>query len=99
MNNRYDIKLTDAAKQVGSQLAAEGKGIRFDVSRSGCCAISVSLYPDVKKGSDRVIDIEGVPLFVRNEYPEIKWFGLIDYKTKGLHKGFQWRFGRKAGQK
>ena len=30
-----------------------------------------------------------------NEVPELKWFGLIDYKPKGLHKGFQWKFGRK----
>lgn len=98
MDSRYDIKLTEAAKQVGMQLAAEGKGIRFSISRSGCCAIDVSLYPDVEKENDKVIDLEGIPLFVRNEIPEMKWFGLIDYKSKGLHRGFQWRFGRKAGQ-
>ena len=50
------------------------------------------------KDGDTVIDIEGVPLFVKDDIPEMKWFGLIDYKPKGLHKGFQWKFGRKAGQ-
>ena len=75
---------------------SQRKGWGFvSVSASGCCAISVSLYPDYQKDGDKVIDIEGVPLFVRDEVPEMKWFGLIDYKPKGLHKGFQWKFGRK----
>ena len=95
MDSRYDIKFSELAKQEGLELAAEGYGIRFSASRSGCCAVSVSVYPDLKKEGDRVIDIEGVPLFVRDEIPEMNWFGLIDYKPKGLHKGFQWKFGRK----
>ena len=98
MGRKYDIRLTDTAKEAGLQLAAEGKGIRFGVSRSGCCAMAVSLYPDVERMADQVIDLEGVPVFVRNEYPEMNWSGLIDYKPKGLHKGFQWRSGRSSGQ-
>ena len=98
MDSRFDIKFTELAKQEGIELFAEGYGIRFAVSRSGCCAINVSLYPDAKKEGDTVIDIEGVPLFVKDDIPEMKWFGLIDYKPKGLHKGFQWKFGRKAGK-
>lgn len=98
MDKRYDIKLTEAAKEAGLQLAAEGKGIRFSVGRSGCCSMTVTLYPDVERVADQVIDIEGVPIFARDEYPEMNWFGLIDYKPKGLHKGFKWKFGRSAGQ-
>ena len=98
MDSRYDIKFTELAKQEGLELVEEGLGVRFSVSRTGCCAISVSLYPDYQKEGDKVIDIEGVPLFVRDEVPEMKWFGLIDYKPKGLHKGFQWKFGRKPGK-
>lgn len=41
--------------------------------------------------SDHVLDIEGVPILVRDEYPEMHWSGLIDYKAKGLHKGFHWK--------
>ena len=66
MDSRFDIKFTELAKQEGVELAAEGYGIRFAVSRSGCCAINVSLYPDAKKEGDTVIDIEGVPLFVKD---------------------------------
>ena len=57
MDSRFDIKFTELAKQEGVELAAEGYGIRFAVSRSGCCAINVSLYPDAKKEGDTVIAV------------------------------------------
>ena len=91
MDNRYNIRLTEAAKAAGLALAEEGKGIRFSIVRSGCCSMAVSLYPDVEKSSDQVITIDGVPILTGNEYPEMHWSGLIGYKPKGLHKGFHWK--------
>ena len=91
MDRRFDIRLTEAAKAAGLQVAAEGKGIRFSVVRSGGCSLAVTLYPDAERMSDHVLDIEGVPILVRDEYPEMHWSGLIDYKAKGLHKGFHWK--------
>ena len=70
---RFDIKLTEEAKAAAEALAAEGKDLRFAVTRSGCCSI------------------DGIHILSRDEYPELQWSGTIDYKAKGLHKGFSWK--------
>ena len=40
---RFNIKLTEEAKAAAEALAAEGKDLRFAVTRSGCCSIAVSI--------------------------------------------------------
>ena len=35
--------------------------------------------------------VDGIRIFFDNEYPDFTWVGTIDYKEKGLHKGFHWK--------
>ncbi|MBQ6371203.1 MAG: hypothetical protein IJJ21_06460 [Firmicutes bacterium] len=88
---RFDIKLTEEAKAAAEALAAEGKDLRFAVTRSGCCSIAVSIYPDAERMGDHVMEVDGIHILSRDEYPELQWSGTIDYKAKGLHKGFSWK--------
>ena len=88
---RFDIKLTEEAKAAAEALAAEGKDLRFAVARSGCCSIAVSIYPDAERMGDHVMEVDGIHILSRDEYPELQWSGTIDYKAKGLHKGFSWK--------
>ena len=91
MKSRFDIKLTDAAKDAARQLEEEGMAIRFTVARSGCCSMAVSIYPDTERITDEVIEVDGIWILTKNEYPDLHWAGTIDYKAKGLHKGFAWK--------
>ena len=38
-----------------------------------------------------VLIVGGIRIFFDNEYPDFTWVGTIDYKEKGLHKGFHWK--------
>lgn len=89
--SRFQIQLTDAAREAATALQGEGKYIRFTVARSGCCSMSVKIYPDVERVTDQVIEVDGIRILIKDEYPELTWIGTIDYKGKGLHKGFSWR--------
>ena len=90
--NRFDIKLTADAKAAAERCAEEGKNLRFAVGRSGCCSVAVSIYPDVERVTDEVIDVDGIRVLTKkDEYPDLQWAGTIDYKEKGLHKGFAWK--------
>jgi len=89
--DRFQIQLTDAAKEAAKALQDEDKYIRFTVARSGCCSMAVKLYPDAERVTDQVIEVDGVRILTKDEYPELTWIGTIDYKEKGLHKGFSWR--------
>lgn len=91
MNKRFQITLTEAAKEAAMQLAEEGKCLRFSVGRSGCCSMSVSIYPDTERVTDQVIDVDGIRILTKDEYPDLTWIGVIDYKAKGLHRGFTWK--------
>lgn len=88
---RFNITLTEAARQAAQECAQDGKDLRFSVGRSGCCSMSVSIYPDVERMGDQVVEADGIRILVKDEYPELQWNGTIDYKGKGLHKGFSWR--------
>ncbi|MBQ6401901.1 MAG: hypothetical protein IJI20_06420 [Firmicutes bacterium] len=88
---RFDITLTDAAKEEARKCAEEGKDLRFSVSRSGCCSIAISIFPDAERDTDEVIEVDGIRIVTNGEYPDLEWKGTIDYKTKGLRKGFVWK--------
>ena len=89
--SRFNIKMTDEAKAAAARYAEEDKALRFSVERSGCCSMSVSIYPDFERDRDEVMEVEGIRILTRNEYPELGWVGTIDYKSKGLRKGFTWK--------
>ena len=89
--SRYDISMTPAAKAAAENLKQEGKALRFSVARSGCCSVSVSIFPDVERVTDRSIEVDGCTVVMKDEYPDLTWRGVIDYKEKGLKKGFLWR--------
>ena len=38
-----------------------------------------------------ILIVDGIRIFFDNEYPDFTWVGTIDYKEKGLHKGFHWK--------
>lgn len=89
--SKYDITLTAAAKEAAEELKKEDKVLRFSVSRSGCCSVSVSIYPDVERLKDKIIDVDGYTVVTRDEYPDLTWRGTIDHKDSGLRKGFVWK--------
>ena len=89
--NRFEIRLTDEARQAARKLAEEGRYLRFAVTRSGCCSMAVAIYPDAERVGDEVIEVDDVRVLVKDEYPDLHWNGTIDYKAKGLHKGFSWK--------
>ena len=91
MKNRFDISLTEAAKNAAEKLAEEGMFLRFAVTRSGCCSMAVSIYPDAERVNDEIIEADGVRLLTKNEYQDLIWRGTIDYKEKGLRRGFIWK--------
>ena len=91
---RFDIKLTQAAKEAALDLASQNKAIRFTVTRSGCCSMAASIYPDAERVGDLILEADGVRILTRDEYPELTWIGTIDYKSRGLHRGFIWRPSR-----
>lgn len=88
---RFNIQLTDAARDAAKELEKDDKFIRFAVARSGCCSMAVNIYPDTERITDEIIEVDGIRILTRNEYPELVWNGTINYKSKGLHKGFYWR--------
>lgn len=88
---KHEIRLTDAAKEAAKKLEEEEMAIRFCVTRSGCCSMSVVLYPDRERVNDKVIEVDGVRILSKDEYPDLQWNGTIDYKDRGLHKGFRWK--------
>ena len=38
-----------------------------------------------------ILTVDGIRILFDNEYPDFTWVGTIDYKEKGLHKGFHWK--------
>ena len=88
--SRFEITLTEAAKAAAAEME-EGKCLRFSVTRSGCCSIAIRIFPDVERTGDQVIEADGVRIVTNGEYPDLEWKGTIDYRTKGLRKGFVWR--------
>ena len=38
-----------------------------------------------------ILDVDGIHILFDDTYDEFTWVGSIDYKEKGLHKGFHWK--------
>ena len=88
----FDIKLTQAAQDKARELAAEGKALRLSFSKSGCCGLSVMISPDVERVGDQVMEVDGIRILTVDKYPDLQWFGTIDYREKGLlRRGFIWK--------
>ena len=99
----HSIQLTDAARAAATELREEGYALRFSVRAQGCCNLAVRIFPvpDPAAGlndespaeaiPDDMLIVDGIRIFFDNEYPDFTWVGTIDYKEKGLHKGFHWK--------
>ncbi len=100
---QHSIRLTDAARAAASELKEEGYALRFSVRQQGCCNLAVRIFPvpDPAAGQDEkppaeailedILIVDGIRILIGNEYPDFTWVGTIDYKGKGLHKGFHWK--------
>lgn len=88
---KFDLKMTQSAKDKAQELASEGKNLRISISRSGCCGVAVTISPDVERTGDRVIEVDGIRVLTRDEYPDLQWYGTMDYREKGLRRGFVWQ--------
>lgn len=44
-----------------------------------------------KTSDAAVLSVDGVRILMDDSFPDFTWVGTIDYKEKGLHKGFHWR--------
>ena len=101
----HSIQLTDAARAAATELKEEGYALRFSVRAQGCCNLAVRIFPvpdlaDMEGQNEELpaeaipedmLIVDGIRIFFDNEYPDFTWVGTIDYKGKGLHKGFHWK--------
>ena len=88
---KFDIKMTPAAEDKARELAAEGRDLRISISRSGCCGVAVTIAPDVERTGDQLMEVDGIRILTRDEYPDLQWYGTMDYREKGLRRGFVWK--------
>ena len=91
----HSIQLTDAARAAATELKEEGYALRFSVRAQGCCNLSIRIFPvpEPAEGAipEDILTVDGIRILFDNEYPDFTWVGTIDYKEKGLHKGFHWK--------
>jgi Fe-S cluster assembly iron-binding protein IscA len=95
----HKIQLTDAARAAAIALKEEGYALRFSVRSQGCCNLSIRIFPEkdpLAKAAadalpDNILDVDGIHILFDDTYDEFTWVGSIDYKEKGLHKGFHWK--------
>ena len=91
----HSIRLTDAARTAATELKEEGYALRFSVRSQGCCNLAVRIFPVPDPAGEAIPDdiliVDGIRILFDNEYPDFTWVGTIDYKEKGLHKGFHWK--------
>lgn len=87
----HKIQLTDAARAAAIELKEEGYALRFSVRSQGCCNLSIRIFPEKESLTDNILDVDGIHILFDDTYDEFTWVGSIDYKEKGLHKGFHWK--------
>ncbi len=95
----HKIQLTDAARAAAIALKEEGYALRFSVRSQGCCNLSIRIFPEKDPPNeatgdalpDNILNVDGIHILFDDTYDEFTWVGSIDYKEKGLHKGFHWK--------
>jgi Fe-S cluster assembly iron-binding protein IscA len=95
----HKIQLTDAARAAAIALKEEGYALRFSVRSQGCCNLSIRIFPEKDPLNettgdalpDNILNVDGIHILFDDTYDEFTWVGSIDYKEKGLHKGFHWK--------
>ena len=92
-NEIEDIKLTEKAvkkvKELISQEGAKEQGLRVGIAPGGCSGFSYDLTFDEQKENDKVMEYDGLKVFVDNDHLEMLSGLKIDY-LDGLHEsGFK----------
>lgn len=93
-----------AAKAIGKHLkdegAAEGAGLRIGVRGGGCSGLSYYLDVDSSKPSDKVIEKDGVQVFVDPKSLLFLQGTTLDYVSGLMESGFKFvnpRAGKSCG--
>ncbi len=87
----HQISLTDAAKVAARELKSQGRYLRLQAFRRGCCSISIEVFPDVRHQGDLEETLEDITILISPVADGVIWRGYIDYKPKGFRKGFHWK--------
>jgi iron-sulfur cluster assembly protein len=81
-----------AAAQVVKQLQKRGKGLglRLGVKKSGCTGFAYVVdYADVAEPEDRVFELHGVRVFIREgDLPYLDGV-QVDYRREGINEAFK----------
>ncbi len=87
------ITLTEtAAKHVGKQLAARGKGVglRLGVKTSGCSGLAYKLeFADEARPEDVTFDSHGVTVLVDPKSLPYLDGTVLDFRREGINEGFK----------
>lgn len=83
-----NITLTPKAKERLHLELERGSHMRIDITHSGCCGYALTILPSLGKPDDISIDVDGLSLAVAKDVNEFIRNIKIDYKRRGIRKGF-----------
>lgn len=84
-----NIKITQTAKeQIMKVVTAPDQFMKVDLVKSGCCSMAFTLYKDIKRGDDTMVEVDGLNILVTPRAKMALAAGTIDYKRRGLSKAF-----------
>lgn len=82
------ITLTENAKIKIISETEQGSYLKVMLNRAGCCSYALQFLPWKREAGDISVDIDGVTVHVAESAVEFLNNVQIDYKTKGIRKGF-----------
>ncbi|MGL4483876.1 MAG: HesB/IscA family protein [Anaerovoracaceae bacterium] len=83
-----DITFSPEAKEKAEEIQASGKILRLKLIKSGCCSYAFVFGESEPIRGDTLIEHEGLKIALGDEAIELMQRVKIDYKRKGLRKGF-----------
>lgn len=83
-----EIKVTQAAKEQIMTITNPDHYMKVDLVKSGCCSMAFTLYEDIKRGDDIMVEVDGLKLLFTPRAKMALAAGTIDYKRRGLFKAF-----------
>lgn len=91
--NAMTIQLTpSAARRIGQQLHARGRGVglRVGVKKSGCSGFAYTMdYADAVEAGDEVFEHHGAKLVIKTEYLPMLAGLTLDFQKTGLNEAFK----------
>ncbi|MEG0292007.1 MAG: iron-sulfur cluster biosynthesis family protein [Anaerovoracaceae bacterium] len=84
-----EIRITDPAKDELKKLIAQGKYMKVDLRKSGCCGYAFTILPTTYRSEDTLYEVDGIEIGVGKEANQYLKKFAIDYRRRGFKKGFE----------